>query len=197
MGKANLKAKSWNGKVVDFNSDLKDGKKGQEKIVRVGKGLLRELDGRKNDLELVRTKEKVELKTERYNLNKNRKYSRKTRSTPNIFIERWSDEKRGHIGGPFQALAKGNKFYVHVFKNKKVVIFKTQELVDYLNQIDFTQKYVKKKASIPNKAGKKEWLTVGYYIPLEDLEHLAVVTNLTTYCLQRGFKNIKRRTAKV
>lgn len=192
-----LKVKPWNGHVADFGSDLKAGQKGQEKIVRAGKGLLRELDGRKNDLELVRTKEKVELKTERYNLKRNGKFSRATRSTPNLFIERWSDEKRGHIGGPFQALAKGNKFYVHLFKNNKVVVFKTQELVDYLNKIDFTQKYAKKKSNIPNKSGKKDWMTVGYYIPLEDIAHLAVITGVSAYELQRAFKNIKRRTAKV
>lgn len=196
MGKRNLKPMPWNSNPVDFGKDLKAGKKGQEKVVRAGAGLLKELDGRKNDLELVRTKEKVELKTERYKLNSTKKYSRKTRTTPNLFIERWSDEKRCHIGGPFQALAKGSKFYMHVFSNKKVVIFKTQELVDYLNQIDFTQKYAKRKAGIQNKVGSKSWLTVGYYIPLEDLKHLAVVTDLSGENLQRGFKNIKRRTAK-
>ncbi len=197
MKKKTLKPVAWNSHVVDFSKDLKSGKKGQELVVKVGSGLLKELDGRKNDLELVRTKEKVELKTERYKLNKDKKYSRKTRTTPNLFIERWSDEKRCHIGGPFQALEKGSKFYMHVFSNKKVVVFKTEELVQYLNQIDFTKKYAKRKASIQNKVGKKTWTTVGYYIPLEDLMALAVVTDLKTYELQRAFKNIKRRTAKV
>lgn len=196
MGKRTLKAIPWNNHVVDFSKDLKTGKKGQELVVKVGKNLLKELDGRKNDLQLVRTKETVELKTESYKLNANKKFSRKTKSTPNIFIERWSDEKRCHIGGPFQALAKGSKFYMHIFANKKVVVFKTEELVNYLNQVDFTRKYAKKKASLFNKAGKRDWVTVGYYIPMEDLAHLAVITDLTTYNLQRAFKNIKRRVEK-
>lgn len=198
MGKrSNLQPAVWNAHPVDFAKDLKVGKKGQELIVKTGNGLLKELDGRKNDLELVRTKEKVELKTERYKLDSNKTYSRKNRTTPNLFIERWSDEKRSHIGGPFQALAKGSKFYMHVFANKTIVVFKTEELVKYLNQIDFTQKYAKRKSAIQNKVGKKSWTTVGYYIPLEDLASLAVVTKLSTYNLQRAFKNIKRRTAKV
>lgn len=77
MGKRNLKPMPWNSNPVDFGKDLKAGKKGQEKVVRAGAGLLKELDGRKNDLELVRTKEKVELKTERYKLN----------STKNIVVK--------------------------------------------------------------------------------------------------------------
>lgn len=197
MTTKNLKPKAWTGSRVDFATDLKAGKKGQELVVKTGGGLLKELDGRKNDLELVRTGEKVELKSERYKLNENKKYSRKDRSTPNLFIERWSDEKRCHIGGPFQALAKGSTFYMHVFSNKKVVVFKTEELVAFLNKMDFTQKYSKRKASIPNKSGAKAWMTVGYYIPLEDLKEIAVVTELSKYKLQRAFKNIKRRTPKV
>lgn len=197
MGKKNLKATPWNDKKVNFNNDLKIGKKGQQNVVRISDGLLKELDGRKNDLELTRTKETVELKTESYKLNSNRKFNRSRKTTPNLFIERWSDEKRCHIGGPFQALAKGSKFYMHVFANKKVVLFKTKELVKYLNQLDFTQKYSKRKASIFNKVGTKTWVTVGYSIPLKDLEKLAVVTDLKTYELQRAFKNIKRRASKV
>lgn len=196
MGKKNLKAIPWNQKRVNFNEDLKTGKKGQQMVVKVGSSILKELDGRKNDLELIKTKETVELKTESYKLNSKKKFSREKRSTPNIFIERWSDEKRGHIGGPFQALNKGSKFYMHVFANKKVVLFKTKELVKFLNQIDFTQKYAKKKASIFNKMGQKSWVTVGYSVPLKDLEKLAVVTQLKTEELKKAFKNLKRRVAK-
>lgn len=196
MGKKNLKAVPWTSKGVNFQDDLKSGKKGQEKVVRAGKNILRELDGKRNDLELVRTKETIELKTETYKLNERRKFSREKRSTPNIFIERWSDEQRAHIGGPFQAMQKGSKFYMHVFANGKVVIFKTEELVKFLNKIDFTQKYAKKKASIFNKVGKKSWVTVGYSIPFKDLEKLAVVTTLKGGELQKAFRNLKRRQSR-
>lgn len=145
----------------DFKTSLAVGKAGESLIASILPDLIK-LDSRKSDFAHKITGELYELKTDSYDMDK----------TPNFFIEHWSDEKRGKLGGPRQSQKHGTKYFMYLFKKNSVMfIFDVDALVDWVNAN--IEKY--KPIAIQNKT----WVTIGYRIPRADLAHLVLdVVNL-------------------
>jgi len=101
--------------------------------------------------------EKVELKTDTWNMEE----------TPNFFMEFQSDMKRGTPGGVFRSAEEGTKYYVYFFIVNKVFYW-----FDVVTLVNFLSTYIigKKYKTVKNKA----WITSGYTVPRDALEHLAI-----------------------
>ena len=140
--------------IFEFNNSLKEGQYGEELFAKKYEEKLERLDGLKNDFRVIKSGKTIELKGDYYDMNR----------TPNFFIERFS--YRNEIGGPWQALANNNDFFVYWFiKNKVEYIFKTKELVERLDKI--VDNY--ELTSIQNI----HHVTRGYKIPRTELEDIA------------------------
>lgn len=137
----------------DFNIDLSRGKAGEQLLADKFPNLLIQLHGTGPDFRILGSQTYLELKTDSYNMN----------STPNFFLE--TESRPGHPGGPFQALAKGSKYFIYYYlQNDKYFIFDTQDLVFFLKQNGW--KYGER--TIANK----NYATKGLLIPRKDLESL-------------------------
>lgn len=141
----------------NFQDSLAIGKEGErvffQKYSRKLKLLLR--DGFKEDFVAGRDREMVELKTDSYDM----------LSTPNFFMERYSDIDKKKPGGPWQSLAKGiGTFIYYYIKNDVYFLFNTTDLVHRLNDIIGEMK--------PIRILNRGWITTGYKVPRIALEDL-------------------------
>lgn len=140
-------------KIADFNEDLKRGHKGEELFEKYFPLNVKRLDGRQNDF-ITDAGTLIEIKTDFTDYN-------------NIFFERWSNTNKGSNGGPWQALDKGNEYFIYVYaRNKKYYVFNTKELVEFLNNY-INQNKLKLK-SVDNGL----YITQGYAIPIFKLQSL-------------------------
>lgn len=97
----------------------------------------------------------IELKTDTYNME----------ATENFFMELYSDESAGVIGGPWRAQQDHVEFFVYYFpKNKTFFWFKTEQLCAALETIISESRLNLK--TIRNKG----WNAQGYAIPRTRLE---------------------------
>lgn len=137
-----------NESMFIFDESLKIGKTGEDIFNDINPHLQRE-NGLKFDFSY--NGKKIELKTEYYDINK----------TENFFIERFSYDDVD--GGPWQSLNNNVEYYIHFFvKNKTFFVFKTEELVNYLNDLELNL------IKIPNK----NHITQGFKIKRKDLSHI-------------------------
>lgn len=138
-------------RVKNFAKDLKKGHTGEERLQAILPTLIR-TDGRKFDFTTSKGKS-VELKFD------STRYAR-----TNLFIETISNDIKKSPGGPFQSLANNVDYFVYLFNSGAIFCFYTQDLVDYVT--NNKQKYDLKTVQ------NKYYNTLGYAIPIKDLEHL-------------------------
>lgn len=137
----------------EFYSDLARGKAGEQLLAEKFPELLIQLHGTGPDFRILGSQTHLELKTDSYDMQK----------TPNFFME--TESRPGHLGGPFQALAKGSKYFIYYYvQNDKYFIFDTAQLVDFLRQR--IGQY--EERAIENR----NYLTKGILVPRKDLEAL-------------------------
>lgn len=136
----------------DFQDQLKVGQKGENLLVNVTHGAIAPLDGRTNDLKIVKTSLTIELKTDTFNMER----------TPNFFIERFSTDTGFEAGGPWQALEKGSDLFIYMFVVQgECFVFKTKELVEALEPMIRNMKLT----PVRNRA----YNTLGYKIKRDTL----------------------------
>lgn len=150
----------WKEDVANFEKDLEFGKRGEEEFYKQFKDVLglKKEDGYNRDFS-DRNGDGVELKTDRYDMNK----------TSNFFIERFSYDKK--VGGPWQAFKKGNKYFCYWFyPNDIVFLFELKQLINKLNMIE-------KRFDLVNIKNQNH-ITQGYKIPRKELKDIYTEYNL-------------------
>jgi len=141
--------------MFQFKDQLSIGGSGEELFLSLHPWL-NKADGIKFDFE--RGGKSVELKTDTYSM----------KSTPNFFMERYSDTERGTFGGPWRAARDDVSYFVYMYLPQQTCFwFDSKELVKFLDE------YCKGKrlVEIPNKT----WMTTGYLVPRVAVEHLVKV----------------------
>ena len=130
-----------------FDKQKKDGELGEIIIAEKFKDRLIRIDGLCDDFISSKNNEKIELKTDYYDMNK----------TCNFFIERWGDYTNRLNGGPWQAIEHKCKYYMYFFKKNGIYyIFDTERLVKRLDNIISTLHLI----FVMNS----KWKTAGYKI---------------------------------
>lgn len=139
-----------------FEDQLREGQAGEDLFFSLNEPKLKRLDGILADFELLDGR-KLELKSDYYD---------ETR-TENFFFERWSDDVAKKDGGPWQALNNGAELFCYFYvKNKKLYVFNTEKLVEFLNNAVGQYELI----GIPNKT----WITSGYKVPRSILKNLVI-----------------------
>lgn len=142
-------------KIYKFNEGLKTGKEAEREFFNLFNKKLKLSwgDGHKTSDFYVNEKDGLELKTDYWSMS----------TTPNFFMEQYSYDKI--LGGPWQALQKGDKYFAYWFyKDNTVFFFNLQKLVDRLENI-------KNEYSMKNIKNEKH-LTRGYAIPRTEFEDI-------------------------
>ena len=138
----------------NFQADLKRGQAGEADFLTLFTKLTG-TDGRKGDI--VAPDGKIELKTDFYPMS----------STPNFFIERYSSLEVLSPGGPWQAAVHGCKYFVYYYTvNKMGYIFLTEDVIQQLSKLESSLK--------PVEVRNKKWTTIGYKVPRNLLQPIAV-----------------------
>jgi len=148
--------------VYNFRSSLAIGKAG-EAIFANHFPMLTPLNGRKSDFIDQVSKELWELKTDSYDMAK----------TKNFFIEHYSDIERGKLGGIWQSATHGTTYWCYMFsKNETLFVFILEDLVAFMEKtlLNYEIREIKNKT----------WVTTGFLVPREAVQHLAWVINLQT-----------------
>lgn len=172
-------------KVHSFHEDLPKGQEGEKVFHEMYGGLLTRTDGRRGDLILTGTGEKVELKSEISYSSTDpsapaaRKFREAMRIPPpprrkdwrptlNLFVERYSSKEKNSPGGPWQAQGHGAEYYVHLFFGDGAVFaYRTDEMVKFMNEN--MSKYGP-PFDVPNQG----YNTVGFKVPRADMAHLEI-----------------------
>jgi hypothetical protein len=147
----------------NFKTSLKHGALGELIFYEAHCGEMKKEDGRARDFTYTLTGDGVELKTDLWSMEK----------TPNFFFERYSDKQKQSPGGPWQAQANGNKWFVYFYvSNMTYFRFETSELVECLNKVipDID----------PTDVKNSSWTTEGYRVPRDRVSHIAEEFRLKT-----------------
>lgn len=141
-------------KVFSFDKQLAAGNKGEELFLRTHPDIKR-LDGRRGDF-MGETGRLIELKTE----------SRPS-TTPNMFVERYSDVDKRSPGGPWQSAGHGAFYLVQVFGDGVALWFEVTPLLLHLRRHEKTYKlhYIRNQG----------WCGAGYAIKQTELAHLVIL----------------------
>jgi hypothetical protein len=136
-----------------FKTQLRLGQMGEMMFEQAFQGKYEKLDGKGSDFRCTSTGVGIELKTDFWSL----------ASTPNFFIERWSDVEKKKPGGPWQALEKGStRFYYFYVPDLTLFEFDTASLVSALEPIIVSIK--------PFDVKNERWTTQGFRVPRELLK---------------------------
>jgi hypothetical protein len=112
---------------------------------------------------LLNTGEKVELKTDTYNME----------DTGNFFMEIFGDIEKSKMGGPWRAMQDSVQYFVYYFKNNKTFFwFDVSMLCNALDSI------IAKHHFTPREIKNKNWITRGYLIPRELLKDYMIRTDV-------------------
>lgn len=134
--------------MADFQKDLSRGQRGEALFHKFYPELTR-LDGRGADFICPSTGNTYEVKTDFY-------------TSPNFFIERWSDTERQKKGGPWQSAEKGVSHYAFLFPNLGLLyIFLTSDLIGQIES-------VKEKRTV--RVQNRTWITEGLVVNRELLK---------------------------
>jgi len=140
--------------VANFKSDLAEGEKYANYFMSIFPIPLIKTSGKIEDFKTKETNETIELKSDRYDVNK----------TTNFFMERYSNMSKMSNGGPWQALGK-SEFFIYFFPNNNIwYIFNTKDLVKKLDILVQNKSLV----YIPNNG----YITGGYTIQRKALQDL-------------------------
>lgn len=146
---------------MSFKKSLTIGALGETLYFQAHNGKLERLDGLKADFRCMETGDLYELKTDTYSMD----------STPNMFIERYSDNIKRNPGGPFQSKVNGCKYFTYFYvQNLTLFTFLTQSLIDRIEQLAPQLRVM----FIQNKS----WVTEGYLVPRTLIEDLAKIETL-------------------
>lgn len=146
---------AWQKKTWCMQTQLKQGKKAEEEMAERHPGKLTVVtDHRLWDLQDASGKNKVELKTDTYDLEK----------TENYFMERWSVLEREKPGGPWQALENGATTFIYYF-SKNNTYFECKDLKKLVKRLNVLTKDLK-----PVMIRNVRWTTQGYKVSRADLE---------------------------
>lgn len=145
------KSKAW-----DFKEQLALGERGEELFMERYPRKLEIFPGREYDFTVCSSREKLELKTDSYNINK----------SENFFFERYSDVHRKTPGGPWRAHKDKVDIFCYYFVRHNVW-FEFRDLPALCERLDALTKkqglvYIKNTA----------WITGGYKVPRAELEDL-------------------------
>lgn len=142
-----------------FNDDVKRGDKGENKLLNAYSFLEKDstdghdmLDNR-NDPPIT-----VEVKTDFYDMEE----------TPNFFMERYSDDKKFKLGGPWRSANHNTDIFLYQFINNNKVFWFSDipELVRCLDE------YVSKNNPEVMRIKNARYYTLGFKIPREAVSHL-------------------------
>ena len=166
----------------DFREDLPKGHDGEWVFHEMHKGLLTRTDGKRGDFILVRTGEKVELKSEvSYSAtdpsaDAAREFREAMgiptprdgwRQTENLFVERYSSKEAKSPGGPWQAQKHGAEYYVHLFLGDGAFFaYRTGDMVDFMEK----NRHKYRLRDVWNQG----YTTAGYPVPRADVARLEV-----------------------
>jgi hypothetical protein len=144
----------------NFKTQLKAGKLGEMLYLKANEGAVTE--NPKFDYDFITTTGGgIELKTDFYSME----------STPNMFIERYSDSLAKTPGGPWQAISKGAQTFVYFYvPSLTYFTFDTAQLVGRLEQLIPNIK--------PYDVRNTTHVTQGYRVPRSEVADLATVTTL-------------------
>mgnify|MGYP001059935976 CR=1 FL=1 len=141
-------------KIHNFKDSLKYGNKKEAEFCKLFPEL-ELLDGYIADMKIRSNGKTIDLKSDRYDLNK----------TGNFFMERYSYADKN--GGVWQAADKNIDYYVYQFtKNNLIYVFKTWRLLKLMEENEGLFKQI--------KVYNTSHVTVGYLVPRELLEPIAM-----------------------
>ena len=142
-----------------FKAQLEVGDRGEQLFLERYPRKIEIYPGREWDFTVQSTGEKLELKTDTYNIDK----------SPNFFFERFSDVYKQTPGGPWQSYSHGVDIFCYYFVRHNVWFeFRDMEaLLERLNKLTENKGLV----YIKNRG----WVTGGYKIPRNLLEDLYTV----------------------
>ena len=143
-------------KLWDFKVQLQCGERGEELFMERYPRKLEIFPGREYDFTVKSSREKLELKTDTYNLEK----------SPNFFFERYSDVHRKTLGGPWRAYGDEVDIFCYYFVRHNIWFeFRNlQALVERLEVLTKNQGLV----YIKNRG----WVSAGFKVPRDSLSDL-------------------------
>lgn len=144
------------GKTFDFQVQLEAGSRGEELFMERYPRKLEIYPGREYDFTVKSSREKLELKTDTYNINK----------SENFFFERYSDVHRKTPGGPWRAHQDKIDIFCYYFVRHNIWF----EFRDIPSLIEELNSLTKKQGLIYIK--NRGWVTGGYKIPRDSLSSL-------------------------
>lgn len=116
---------------------------------------------------LIRDGRYMELKTDTYDMN----------TTPNFFMERYSDDRKFKAGGPWQALEKESHVYLYFFaKNRKLFWF--DNVTDLVYRLESFQNMMTLCPIYNTARYGKGYNTLGYKVRRSLLRDLYIEINL-------------------
>lgn len=148
---------AWQSKIFSFNKEFSKGLKGEDIFIQCYKDKnARKSDTRDYDL-LIKKDTKIELKTD----------YRSMESTPNIFIERWSDMDAKKPGGPYQSYEKGVFIFIYFFIIDMTFIwFKTLDLKNFIDK--------NKNTLYSRKIRNMNYNGFGYLVPRDKIQDIII-----------------------
>ena len=137
----------------DFYEDLKRGQNAEHNFFQKYQHCLVRLDGKFGDFEILKSGEKIELKTDYFD----------TKKTNNLFIEKYSYDEV--LGGPWRAKDDGSVYYIYHFNSSnETFIFNTAQLLKRIMKLEKTLRMI----SVQNK----RYVTKGYLVDRELVKDL-------------------------
>lgn len=146
-------------KVWNFKQQLKVGDRGEEIFLERYPRKIKLYPGREYDFTVQSSREKLELKTDSYNIEK----------TDNFFMERWSCMDRKKPGGPWRAAKDEVDIFCYYFVRNNIW-FEFRDLPALVERLD---EVTKKKGLVFIK--NKGWITGGFKLRRELFDDLYTV----------------------
>jgi hypothetical protein len=146
---SNSNDKKWN-----FQVQLEFGNRGEELFHERYPRRLEVYPGREYDFIVSSSREKLELKTDSYNIDK----------SPNFFFERYSDVNKKTPGGPWRAKKDKVDIFCYYFVRHNIWF----EFRDIPNLVKKLNELTKKQGLVFIK--NRGWITGGYKVKRVDLE---------------------------
>lgn len=147
---------SSNKKVWDFQVQLEFGNRSEELFAERYPRKLEIYPGREYDFTVKCNGQKLELKTDSYNLTK----------TENFFLERYSDVHKKTPGGPWRAAGDKVDIFCYYFVRHNTW-FEFRDLPKLIKRLD---ELTANKGLVHIK--NRGWITGGYKVPRSALEDL-------------------------
>lgn len=140
----------------DFKKQLEVGDRGEQLFMEYYPRKLEIYPGREYDFTVKSSREKLELKTDTYNINKSN----------NFFFERFSDVHRKTPGGPWRSLKDDIDIFCYYFVRHNVW-YEFRDIPELIYRLD---DLTKKQGLIYIK--NRGWVTGGYKVDRDALDDL-------------------------